>query len=72
MSKNEIKKDSPNEIANYREAVSVIKTAILQSQYNAAKYANEKQLMLYYGVGKYISDNSRNGVWGTGAVDTIS
>ena len=72
MNKNGIKKDSPNEIANYREAVSVIKTAILQSQYDAAKSANEKQLMLYYGVGKYISDNSRNGVWGTGAVDTIS
>ena len=72
MSKNEIKKDSTNEITHYREAVSVIKTAILQSQYNAAKYANEKQLMLYYGVGKYISENSRSGVWGTGAVDTIS
>ena len=72
MNKNEIKKDSTNEITNYREAVSVIKTAILQSQYDAAKSANEKQLMLYYGVGKYISENSRSGFWGTGAIDTIS
>ena len=42
MNKNEIKKDKPNEIANYREAVSVVKTAILQSQYDAAKSVNEK------------------------------
>lgn len=72
MNKNEIKKDRTNEITNYREAVSVIKTAILQSQYDAAKSANEKQLMLYYGIGKYISENSRAGYWGTGAIDAIS
>ena len=72
MNKNEIKIDKTNEITNYREAVSVIKTAILQSQYDAAKSANEKQLMLYYGIGKYISENSRAGYWGTGAIDAIS
>ena len=38
----------------YRDAVQLIKTAILQSQYEAAKSANEKQLTLYYGIGKYI------------------
>ena len=56
----------------YRDAVQLIKTAILQSQYEAAKSANEKQLMLYFGIGKYISHNSRNGFWGQGAIDTIS
>ncbi|MCR4831833.1 MAG: DUF1016 N-terminal domain-containing protein [Pseudobutyrivibrio sp.] len=56
----------------YRDAVQLIKTAILQSQYEAAKSANEKQLMLYFGIGKYISLNSRNGFWGQGAIDTIS
>ena len=56
----------------YRDAVQLIKAAILQSQYEAAKSANEKQLMLYYGIGKYISLNSRNGFWGQGAIDTIS
>ena len=29
-------------------------------------------LALYYGVGKYVSDNTRKGVWGTGAIETIS
>ena len=56
----------------YRDAVQLIKTAILQSQYEAAKSANEKQLMLYFSIGKYISLNSRNGFWGQGAIDTIS
>lgn len=44
----------------------------VQSQYDAAKSVNEKQLQLYYGIGKYISVNSRNGFWGSGAVDVIS
>ena len=61
-----------NEIQNYSEAVQIIKSAILQSQYDAAKTVNEKQLMLYYGIGKYISLNSRNGFWGKGAIDAIS
>ena len=57
---------------NYDEAVKAIKTAILESQYDAAITVNEKQLMLYYGIGKYISLNSRNGFWGKGAIDAIS
>ena len=61
-----------NDIQNYDEAVKLIKTAILQSQYEAAHSVNEKQLMLYYGIGKYISMNSRKGFWGKGAIDAIS
>ena len=60
------------EPANYKEAVLAIKTAILSSQYEAAKSVNEKQLMLYFGIGKYISLHSRNGFWGKGAIDAIS
>jgi predicted nuclease of restriction endonuclease-like (RecB) superfamily len=33
---------------------------------------NERQLMLYYGIGKYISQNSRQGFWGKGAIEAIS
>lgn len=61
-----------SEVTNYDSAVETIKTAILQSQYDAARSVNEKQLMLYYWIGKYISANSREGHWGTGAIDTIS
>ena len=50
---------------NYREAVKAIKEAILRSQYRAAASANKEQLSLYYGIGRYVSENSRTGFWGT-------
>lgn len=57
---------------NYSQAVKVIKEAILRSQYRAASAANEEQLSLYYGIGCYVSKNSREGFWGKGAIETIS
>ena len=60
------------ELANYSEAVRAIKSAILRSQYEAAKSVNARQLALYYSIGGYISQNSRAGQWGTGAIDAIS
>lgn len=56
----------------YLQAVELIKTAILQSQYNAIRLANQEQLQLYYAIGRYISENSRSGYWGTGALEIIS
>ena len=56
----------------YNEAVRQIKSAILQSQLEAAKAVNRQMLALYYGIGKYVSDNTRTGAWGTGAIETIS
>ena len=61
-----------SEMMNYSEAVRFIKTAILQSQYDAARSVNETQLQLYFSIGKYISLNSRKGYWGKGAIDAIS
>ena len=61
-----------SEKQNYDDAVKIIKNAILQSQYEAARSVNEKQLMLYFGIGKFISLNSREGFWGEGAIDAIS
>lgn len=49
---------------NYREAVKTIKEAILRSQYRAAASVNKEQLSLYYGIGRYVSENSRTGFWG--------
>lgn len=56
----------------YNDAVKQIKTAILQSQAKALKGVNQEQLALYYGVGRFISQNSRAGFWGKDAIDTIS
>ena len=57
---------------NIAEAVSVIKTAILQGQARAAKAVNQEQLALYYGIGRYISNNTRNKNWGSSVIDGIS
>lgn len=56
----------------YNDAVKQIKTAILQSQAKALKGVNQEQLALYYGIGRFISYNSREGFWGKGAISTIS
>lgn len=53
-------------------AVADIKEAILQGQYEAAKGVNRIQLAVYFGIGKYISQHTRKGVWGTGALESIS
>lgn len=58
--------------ADYNIAIQTIKEAILRSQYQAAKLVNREMLSLYYGIGRYISANSRGGFWGTGAIKTIS
>ena len=57
---------------NYTDVIQAIKSAILKSRYRAAVSANRELLSLYYGIGKYISENSRTGFWGTGAIETIS
>jgi len=55
-----------------KNAVQTIKNAILQSQSRAVQMISGSQLSLYFGVGLYVSANSRNGKWGTGAIKTIS
>ena len=56
----------------YTTAVETIKTAILQGQYEAAKGVNRIQLAVYFGIGKYISLNTRKKFWGQGALKIIS
>lgn len=53
-------------------AVQVIKDAILQSQQRALKAINQEQLALYYGIGWYISINTRKKNWGSGFIASIS
>lgn len=45
------------------DAVDILKSAILQSQTRAVKAVNQEQLALYYGIGRYISANTRNKNW---------
>jgi hypothetical protein len=56
----------------FKEAVITIKDAIVRSRYQAASLVNKELLSLYYGVGKYVSENSRDGYWGQGAIKRLS
>ena len=53
-------------------AVEAIKTAILQSQYLAAKETTRVQLILYYGIGRFLSSKKGKKNWGTNVLETIS
>lgn len=61
-----------HDYADYGTAVKIIKDAILKSRYRAAQKVNHEMLALYYGIGGFISYESRNAQWGTGAIKAIS
>ena len=54
------------------DAVTILRNAILQSQARAVKAVNQEQLALYFGIGRYISANTRNKNWGSGVIESIS
>ena len=58
--------------AEYLSAVKAIKQAILESRYRAARHVNKEILALNYGIGRYISVNSRTAKWGSNAIAVIS
>ena len=60
---------SKDKLAN---AVQVIKDAILLSQQRALGAVNQEQLALYYGIGRFISANTRTKNWGKGFIEGIS
>lgn len=67
-----VRTEMNNEIQNITSAVNVIKTTILQSQTHAAKAVNQGMLALYFGIGRFISANTRNRNWGKGVLARIS
>ncbi|MDR1328478.1 MAG: PDDEXK nuclease domain-containing protein [Oscillospiraceae bacterium] len=59
-------------ILDFGNAAEIIKDAIVRSRYQAAKLINKELLGLYYAVGRYVSENSRVGAWGKGAIRQLS
>lgn len=60
---------------NYYELTNTVKAiigAILQSQQRALGAINQEQLALYYGIGQFVSVNTRNKNWGKGFIEAIS
>ena len=60
------------EYAELANAVQAIKGAILQSQQRALAAINQEQLALYYGIGRFVSMNTRNKNWGKGFIEAVS
>lgn len=60
------------EHAELTNAVQAIKGAILQSQQHALAAINQELLALYYGIGRYVSMNTRNKNWGKGFIEAVS
>jgi len=60
------------EYTELTNAVQAIKSAILQSQQRALAAINQEQLALYYGIGRFVSMNTRNKNWGTGFIEAVS
>lgn len=60
------------EYAELTNAVQAIKGAILQSQQHALAAINQEQLALYYGIGRFVSMNTRNKNWGKGFIGAVS
>ena len=60
------------EYSELTNAVQTIKGAIQQSQQRALAAINQEQLALYYGIGRFVSVNTRNKNWGKGFIEAVS
>jgi hypothetical protein len=56
----------------YASAVNTIKKAIQRCQARTLRAVSNEVLSLNYAIGRYISENSRKGFWGKGALVQIS
>ena len=59
-------------IKNYSDTIKKLKSAILESRYRAAALANRELLLLYFTVGKLISEKTKQEKWGTKVIEQLS
>ena len=59
-------------IKNYKTAIKELKSMILTSRYRAAALANRELLLLYFSVGKYISEKANKEEWGAKVIQQLS
>lgn len=57
---------------NVITVVKEIKTALVKAQARVTANANAELLLLYLGIGQYVSHKTKTEKWGTGVIDTIS
>ncbi len=58
--------------AAYIKFIKQLKQEIVSSRYNAAKLVNKELLILYYNVGKLLSEKTEQEAWGAKVLETIS
>lgn len=58
--------------AEYIKFIKQIKQEILSSRYNAAKLVNKELLILYYNVGKLLTEKTQQEGWGAKVLENIS
>ncbi len=56
----------------YKETIKQLKSAILSSRYRAATLANRELLLLYFSVGKLISNKIKAEAWGAKVLEQIA
>jgi predicted nuclease of restriction endonuclease-like (RecB) superfamily len=59
-------------LKTYRTAIKELKSMILASRYRAAALVNRELLMLYFSVGKFISDKATSEKWGAKIIQQLS
>lgn len=59
-------------ITNYSESIKALKSAILSSRYKAATLVNKELLLLYFTVGKFISEKIAKEKWGAKVLENLS
>ncbi|MBO9593199.1 MAG: DUF1016 family protein [Niabella sp.] len=59
-------------LSKYKQTLKELKSMILASRYRAAALANKELLLLYFSVGKLISDKAKAQAWGTGVLEQVS
>jgi len=59
-------------ITNYSESIKALKSAILLSRYKAVTLVNKELLLLYFTVGKFISEKTKKEKWGAKVLENLS
>jgi predicted nuclease of restriction endonuclease-like (RecB) superfamily len=59
-------------LKKYKETIKQLKSAILTSRYRAAALANKELLLLYFSVGKLISNKIEVEAWGAKVLEQIA
>lgn len=59
-------------VKSHIETIKQLKSAILASRYKVAILANKEMLVLYFGIGKLISEKTHQEKWGSKVLETIS